>query len=259
MDQRVRVFLAELFGTFVVVLVGAGTVCSAYLPSDPRFSPVGGPVLAVALAEGLTLAVVLSAVFFLSPGCLNPAITIALWVLRRVDTGLALVLVAGQIAGAVLGGLVVRNLFDDSVLLEARMGTPHLKALLDPATGSVTLAGLVTGAALEAFFAFLVSLAAFATLFDARAPRLGGLMVGLAQVAVILFGFHLTGGAANPARWLGPAVWQLTLSMPGTVGPFADHAVYWAGPIAGAVLGCLVYARVILPADSAQRGQVVGS
>jgi glycerol uptake facilitator-like aquaporin len=248
MDQRFRIFLAELVGTFVVVLVGAGTVCSAYLPNDPRFSTVGGPVLAVALAEGLALAAVLSATFFLSPGCLNPAITVGLWVLRRIDLPRAGLLIAAQVVGAVLAGLAVRALFSDPVLQEARLGAPHLKALLD-ASDAVALPGLITGVALEAFFTFVVSLAAFATLFDSRAPRVGGLIVGLAQTAVILLGFHLTGGAANPVRWLGPAVWELTLSLPQTARPLAEHTVYWAGPIAGALLGCLFYARVILPHD----------
>jgi len=67
------------------------------------------------------------------------------------------------------------------------MGTPHLRALLDQ--GQVTLPVLATGVALEFVFALLVTLAAFATLFDPRGPKLGGFGVGLAQVAVIAFGF----------------------------------------------------------------------
>jgi MIP family channel proteins len=249
MDSRIRTYLAELFGTFVVVLVGAGTVCSTYLPSDPRFTLVGGPVLAVALAEGFALAVMLSATFLVSPGCLNPAITLALWVVRRIELTRAAGLIAAQLLGAILAGLAVRSLFSEGVLQEARLGAPHLKALLDSA-GAVTLAGWLTGITLEVLFTFLVSMAAFATLFDDRAPRLGGLMVGLAQTAVILFGYHLTGGAANPARWLGPALWELTLSLPQTARPLADHLVYWVGPIGGALLGCVVYSLVILPGNS---------
>jgi glycerol uptake facilitator-like aquaporin len=145
-----------------------------------------------------------------------------------------------------LAGLALRLLFADGVLQAARFGAPHLKALLDH--DAVTLRGLATGTAVEAGLTFLVTCAAFATLIDRRGPRLGGVAVGLAQAAVILVGFRLTGGAANPARWFGPAFWQLTL--PGTVlpGPLADHTVYWVGPAVGALVGGIFYSAVILPA-----------
>ena len=53
MDTRPRMYLAELFGTFIVVLIGAGTICASYLPTaDPRYyAGVGGVTLAAALAE----------------------------------------------------------------------------------------------------------------------------------------------------------------------------------------------------------------
>jgi glycerol uptake facilitator-like aquaporin len=127
------------------------------------------------------------------------------------------------------------------------MGTPHLKALL--ADGRITLSGLVSGVLLEALFTFIVTLAAFATLIDKRAPRLGGFGMGLAQVAVVLFGFHLTGGAANPARWFGPAMWQLSLGSLGTARPLGDHVVYWVGPILGALGAAVLYVLLILPPE----------
>jgi glycerol uptake facilitator-like aquaporin len=66
-------------------------------------------------------------------------------------------------------------------------------------------------------------------------------------MAVILFGFHLTGGAANPARWFGPAVWQLSLGDLPTARPLADHVVYWLGPIFGALAGSIFYTMVLMP------------
>jgi aquaporin TIP len=252
MDQRIRTFLAELVGTFVVVLIGAGTVCTFALPHYPAGSSYLSPILTLALAEGFALAVMLTAVFFLSSGCLNPAITVALWVMRRLDGGSALLLVIAQLLGSVLAGLAVRLLFSDVVLDNAGLGAPHLKALLD-SEGHVTLAGIGTGVCVEALCTFFVSLAAFATLFDPRAPKMGGLFVGMAQAAVILFAYPITGGAANPARWFGPVVWQLSLNSAPLVRPLADHAVYWAGPMSGALLGCLFYATVFLPTASQKR------
>jgi glycerol uptake facilitator protein len=247
MDNRLRMYLAELIGTFMVVLVGAGTVCSTFLPGD-RFAPVGGTTLAVALAEGCILAVALTFAFLVSTGCLNPAVTLTLWVLKRFEGRRAAGLIAVQLLGAVLAGLVVRVLFGSEVLADAAVGTPHLRALLDP-NGAVTLAGWVTGIGLELLFTFIVTVAIFATLFDRRAPRLGGVVVGMAQTAVVLFGYHLTGGSANPARWFGPAVWQLTLDSAQTSRPLADHPVYWVGPILGALIGGIFYTAVIAPPE----------
>jgi aquaporin Z len=254
MEAKVRMYLAELFGAFVLVLFGAGTVCAAYLTTDRAselrafFGLVSGNTVAVALAEGCALAVALSATFYVSPGCLNPAITIALWVLKRIDTGRAVGLVGMQVLGAALAGLALRSLFQDDVLAAARMGTPHLRALKD-AEGAVTLAGIATGVALELVFTFVLTVAVFATLIDKRGPRLGGVVAGMAQVAIVLFGYHLTGGCANPARWFGTAVWQLSLPALAEPRPLADHLVYWVGPILGALAGGIGYSAVILPSE----------
>jgi glycerol uptake facilitator-like aquaporin len=249
MDASVRLYLAELFGTFLLVLIGAGTICASYLPAaDPRFYTVGGLTLAAALAEGIALAVAVSATCHLSIGCCNPAITLAHFVSRRLDAGRAALLILVQLLGAFLAGLTLRGLFTAEVLAEARMGTPHLKALLGP-DNTITLGSLAAGVAVEFLLTAFLTIAAFATLFDRRAPRMGGFGLGMAQIAVVLFGFHLTGGAANPARWFGTAVWQLTLSMPQTLRPLGDHTVYWVGPTLGALAGSFVYNVVAGPTD----------
>ena len=247
MDPKHRAWLAELVGTYLVVLAGAGTLCTTFLASDPRYAGVGGIVLAVALAEGLVLAVAVSMTMHLSPACCNPAITLALWVTRRLEGGQALLLGALQLAGAFLAGLSLRLVFSEEVLLAARMGMPRLGALLGP--DGLSLASLAAGIALEALFAFIVAIAAYASLVDPRGPRVGGLLVGFAQIAVVLFGFHLTGGAANPALYFGPALWQLSLGLPPESRPLGEHPVYWVGPLLGALAACVFYTSVIQPPE----------
>ncbi len=249
MDTRLRMYLAELVGTFLVVLVGAGTICASYLPVyEPRYYSVGGVTLAAALSYGIALAVAVSASFHLSPGCCNPAITLALFVNRRLDFGRMLALIVVQLLASFLAGLTLRGLFGDSLLIESRMGSPHLKALLGP-SDTITLGALAAGAGVELILTFFVTLAAFVTLFDRRTPRLGGFGLGLAQIAAVLFGFHLTGGAANPAMWFGPAIWQLSLSMPPAIRPLGDHVVYWLGPILGALAASIFYTVVVMPEE----------
>jgi aquaporin Z len=245
MDVKLRMYLAELLGTFAVVLAGAATWCAAYLPGDPRLANSLVLAVTVALAQGCAVAVALSATYHVSNGYLNPAVTVAQWVLKRIDSARAAGLIAAQLLGAVLAGLVVHKLFAEEVLRETHVGTPHILDYLRQPDGSVSRAGLATAVALELAFTFLVTVAVFASFIDPRAPRLGGVLVGMAQIAVILAGFHLTGGSANPARWFGTVVWQ---PLQGTR-PFAEQLPYWAGPIFGALAGAIFYTAVILPPE----------
>jgi glycerol uptake facilitator-like aquaporin len=240
MDNKLRMCLAELIGTFLVVLVGAGTVCASALTSPPW------PPTVPALAEGFTLAVVLTVTFHVSTGCLNPAVTIMLWVFKRLDSAQAGWLLLMQLLGAALAGLVIRMMFQRDVLAEMHLGAPYLRAF-DPNQGRLEVPQLISGTAFELFLGSLVTLAVFATLLDRRAPRLGGLMVGLAQSAAVLFGYRFTGGSANPARWFGPALWEATV--PGATAPswLAETVIYAGGPILGALLAAVLYVNLILP------------
>jgi MIP family channel proteins len=241
MDNKLlRACLAELIGTFALVFVGGGVVCVASLASEPRLD-----MTAIALAEGLTLAVALTATARVSGGGLNPALTLMLWVFRRIDGRKLLGFVMAQVIGAVLAGLLLRLFFPTGVA-ETHLGTPHLRAFLD--NGSVALPGILSGIGVEVFFTCMLAFAFYATLLDKRSPPLGGLIVGLAQAANLLFGFRLDGAAANPARWLGTVVWEMTLvSKP--LEALNDHTVYWVGPILGALLGGFLYVFVMQPPE----------
>lgn len=247
MDAKLRMYLAELFGTFLIVLVSAGTVCSAFLPGgDGRFATAGGITLGVALARGIAIALAVTATASVSPGLCNPALTLTLFVARRLELGRTLALVAMQLLGSFLAALVLRGIYSEPVLTAARLGAPHLQEFLAPG-GQVNFTGLAGGVLLEAVLTLVVTTAAFATLLDPRAPKVGGFGLGLAQTAVTLVGFRLTGGAANPALWFGPGIAQLSLSWPAGVAPLGDHIVYWLGPVLGALAAGVFYALVILP------------
>jgi glycerol uptake facilitator-like aquaporin len=242
MDNKLRAYLAELIGTFLLVLVGAGTVCASGLTSPPLSE------LAPALAEGFTLATVLTATFHVSTGCLNPAITIMLWVFKRIDTAQASWLIFMQLLGGALAGLVLRLMFRTDVLAEMHLGAPYLKAF-NPENAPLEAQQLLSGTAFEMLLGSLVALAAFATLFDRRAPRLGGLIVGLAQAAAVLFGYRFTGGSANPARWFGPAVWETTIQGAARPHWLAESVIYIGGPVLGALLAAVLYVNLILPPE----------
>ena len=102
MDNKLlRACLAELIGTFALVFVGGGVVCVAALTTEPRLDAT-----AIALAEGLTLAVALTATHRASGGGLNPALTLMLYVFRRLDLRKLLGFVVGPAARRLSGGAV---------------------------------------------------------------------------------------------------------------------------------------------------------
>jgi aquaporin Z len=248
MDERVRAFVAELIGVFALVFVGAATACAVGLPD--KASNVG--MIAVALAEGSVFAVALTITRNVSGGFLNPAITLALWVFRRIDGTRALSLIGAQVLGAVLAGALVRLISGDNVgwLDSARLGTPHLGTTVF-GSPPYSLSTLLSGIGVEFVLTFLLTFAIFGTMIDPRTLRLGGLGglgAGLTLCALILAGFRVTGAAANPARWLGPAVWEYTAPTLKSVA-FADHPVYWMGPILGAMAAAGLYIKVILPEE----------
>ncbi len=243
MDRNLKPYVAELIGTFALVFLGAGTVCSSQFSigkDQPQPYLVG-----IALAEGLILAAAVSATMNVSGGYLNPAVTLMLWVFRRLEGFKTCALIAAQLLGAILAGFCLRLIYNDSVFHPAHLGTPHLNvpAFGGEAGSEPTLAMLFSGIGIELALTFLLTFAIFGTVIDPRAPRLGGLGVGLAMTANILMGYDLTRAAANPARWLGPVVWERTLE----ANAFRDHAIYWIGPILGALLAGGIYTALILP------------
>src|SRR5216683_5443382 len=126
MDNRVRAWLAELIGTFAIVFFGAGTVCAVRMPwltCQPYTD-----VIAVALASSLALAVALTFTLNVSGGYLNPAVTLTLWVFKRIDGVMASGLVGAQLLGAAVAGGVLRLICggNEEWLRLSRLGTPHL-------------------------------------------------------------------------------------------------------------------------------------
>src|SRR5258708_36836552 len=102
MDAKVRLYVTELLGTFLFVFIGAGAVCAHYLPNEvTRLEQTG-----IALAEGFALAVVLTVSYQVSGGCLNPAVTLMLWVFKRLDGARTLGLIGVQLLGSALAVFV---------------------------------------------------------------------------------------------------------------------------------------------------------
>ena len=226
MPSLPRRALAEGLGTFALVFFGAGAVASKYYPEATY------GIFGVAVAHGLVLAVLVTALMGISGGHLNPAVTLGLMSVGKVDVRTGAVHLAAQVVAAVLAALSLQAFFPEAIAGVVSYGTPQLSLNVS----------LVQGIALEALMTFFLMSAVMGTVVSANAPRIGGFGVGLTLVFLILGGGTLTGAAMNPSRALGPAI---------ASGTWTGHAVYWIGPILGAVVASFVWDRFLLRGEQA--------
>jgi aquaporin Z len=168
----------------------------------------------------------------ISGGHLNPAVTLALWSVRKVNGRTAAAYIAAQLVGAVLAAALIKGLFPAGAARAASLGTPALAAQV---TG-------LQGILIEAVLTFFLMSAVLGTAVSPQAPKVGGFGIGLAVLASALAAGSLTGAALNPARAFGPAL---------VSGEFHAQFVYWIGPILGAVLAALLWKVVLLPPEPA--------
>src|SRR5690606_24902383 len=114
-----RKLVAEVIGTFTLIFAGAGAIVVAAGNAN-----IG--LMEIALAHGLAIAVMISALGHISGGHFNPAVTAGFWVTRRIGTLLAVGYVAAQLLGAVLASVALMLLFPEGLRDASALGTPAL-------------------------------------------------------------------------------------------------------------------------------------
>ena len=182
---------------------------------------VAAGLVAAALAHGLILAVMVSALMRIS-GHFNPAVTLGFLATRRIEAMMAALYIVAQVLGAVVAGYALKASFPEAVFTATRGG--GLSISLDITGGQAFL--------LEAIGTFFLVFVVFGTAVDWRGPKVGGLAIGFTLAAVILAIGPLTGSALNPARAFGPAV---------ATGIYEAQLLYWFAPITGGLAAALLY------------------
>src|SRR5207253_8670192 len=111
-----RAAIAELVGTLLFVFVGAGAVVTVtgVLPLKPVTSVDGGQLVAIALAHGLAIAVIVAATARISGGHINPAVTLATVITGRLKAAVGLLYIVSQLTGAVLGAFLLHIVITSS-------------------------------------------------------------------------------------------------------------------------------------------------
>jgi aquaporin Z len=222
-------YLAEFFGTFVLIFIGVGSIVTGGFGAALPIGQIG-----IGLSFGLALVAMAYTVGPISGAHLNPAVTVGAWLADRFPTEDVIPYIIAQILGAIVGA-----------------GAIYALVASTAAGYDVALAGLgqnawdpaVYGAA--AIFAFeVVGTFIFVTVILAVTggrgqPAMAGLVIGL-TLAVLHFAFiPVSGNSLNPARAIGPA-----LFVGGTA--LTQIWLYVLAPLLGGALAGLV-AKYDLP------------
>ena len=216
--------IAELVGTFILVFGGTAVAVGAILAR-----PTAGAAydsLAVALAFGLALAVVVAALGHVSGAHVNPAVTLGMAATGKFPWNYVPHYVGAQLVGAVLGALATWVSFGGvGARSEANLAATY------PAQGVGDLQAFIV----EVLITFILVFVVMAVATDGRAPAaIAPIAVGFALAVGVFIAGPVTGGSVNPARSLGPMLVATDLT---------SVWLYILGPIIGGVLGALLYDR----------------
>jgi aquaporin Z len=218
-----RIFFAELLGTGLLLLIGLSLVIFMFAAGGPGEHLIPAfklrQIITGFLFGGTGALIALSAIGKVSGAHINPAVTMAFWLFRKIDSQTALAYLIGQLCGAVLG---VLPLFAWGELgLSVNFGA------------TIPGAGYSSGAALVGEIATTFTMVSLLILFlafrnirtytPAIFPILYSIMVPLEAV--------ISGTSTNPARSFGPAIIS---------GVWEGWWIYWIGPLLGALLACFV-------------------
>jgi glycerol uptake facilitator protein len=231
-EQRgLSAYLAELIGTLLLVFF----VCSVVVlfVSTGEQAQFGSDFAVIGLVHAFLLFGLIVMFGIASGGHFNPAVTLAVWAIRRISTIDAAIYMLAQLSGGVLGALLCKGL-----LVDEGRATDY---------GAVQVSGLLggnfQGAIIEVIGTFCLVLVILAAVFSRKSVKdWAPLAIGATLGFLVMVGGPLDGGSFNPARWFGP----------GLVGnEFGGVWPYLVGPIVGSLLAAGVFRFVLEPGGPA--------
>jgi len=212
---------AEFLGTFWLVLGGCGSAVLA-----AAFPQVGIGLHGVSLAFGLTVLTMAFAIGHISGCHLNPAVSIGLWAGGRFPANQLLPYIVAQVLGAIAAGGVLYLIASGAAGFDVSKGFASNGFGAHSPGGYSMVAALLCEVVMTMFFLIVIMGAT-----DKRAPAgFAPIAIGLALTLIHLISIPVTNTSVNPARSTGVAVLQLWL--------------FWLAPIAGAMLGAVVYRAI---------------
>jgi len=220
-----RRLMAELIGTFWLVLGGCGSVVLA-----ARIPEVGVGYAGVALAFGLTVVTGAYAFGHISGAHFNPAVTLGVWACGRFPGADVVPYWIAQVAGALVAGAVLFAIASGTAGFEASAGFASNGYGEHSPQGYSLLAALIC----ETVMTFMFLLVILGATSAAAPPGFAPLAIGLALTIIHLVSIPVTNTSVNPARSTGVAVFQ---------GGWAVGQLwaFWLAPFVGALLAGFTY------------------
>lgn|SRR5574344_77835 len=213
-------YLAEMVGTMVLTLLGCGTAVSLNCGID------AASVVGTAFAFGLAVVAMAYTIGGVSGCHINPAITLGCLISKRISGKDAAFYMIFQVIGAIIGAAILYALTSTDQALAG--GT---------LTGANSCGdhGVVVGLIAETVLTCIFVLVVLGTT-DAKkgAGNFAGLAIGLSLVLIHLVGIHYTGTSVNPARSIGPAIFEGGQAL-------SDLWVFIVAPFAGAALAAGIW------------------
>lgn len=213
-------YIAELIGTATLVFMGCGS--AMVLGTDPA-----GGHLAVALAFGLAIVATAYVIGGISGCHINPAVSLGVFLSKRMSAKDFVGYVVAQLLGAILGAALLRLL--------TGLGMPDLTGGLG--TNGVATLGIAGSLIVEILLTFIFVYLILGVTADESKSSVAGIVIGLTLAFVHIVGIPLTGTSVNPARSIGPALFVGGEAL-------ASVWVFIVGPLVGAAIAALVYAAL---------------
>ncbi len=222
-------YLAEMVGTFVLTFLGCGTAVSLNCGADTA------SVVGTAIAFGLSVVAMAYAIGGISGCHINPAITLGVWCSGRMTGKDAIGYMVAQVIGAIIAAALLAGVVATSPGLAAGTTTG----------ANACAAGQMNGLLVEAVLTFIFVLVVLGATSKTNGAtnNFAGLAIGLTLILIHLVGIHYTGTSVNPARSIGPAIFEKGQAL-------TDLWVFVVGPFAGAICAALCW-KVLEPAEKA--------
>jgi aquaporin Z len=211
-------YVAEAIGTFVLTFLGCGAAVSLGCAEDNTAAVVG-----TAIAFGLSVVAMAYTIGGVSGCHINPAITLACFIDKRISAKDCCGYICGQVVGGIIAGACLAAIY----CCTSGLGANGIGA---GCHGSVTTA-LVVEAILTALFVLVVL---GSTDSKVGAGNFAGLAIGLSLILIHLVGIHFTGTSVNPARSIGPALFVGGEAL-------ANVWVFIVGPFIGSVIAVILW------------------
>jgi aquaporin Z len=243
MDNTInpRILTAELIGTAVLVMGGPGSAILA-----GRFIGIYG----VAVAFGLSLAIMAYVIGPISGCHINPAVTLGMFLKKKVDQAHAVSAWIGQIVGGIIGALVIL------AIVSATDGLERGTFAANQFGADNGFASMGSAIIVEVVFTALLVFVVFATTSRKFPAMMGGLIAGITLTLIHLVTIPIDNTSVNPARSLATAIFAETPA--GGTAPIAQIWLFIIFPLVGGALGAFLWDAVSPEDDDAPAYDAAG-